>query len=239
MKFICSLILSLNVYSAFAHAADPPKAVIELFTSQGCSSCPPADKLAAEFATDPKLVVLSYAVDYWDYLGWKDTLARHEFTERQRAYGAKRGDNQVYTPQVVINGMSHAVGSERKAIESKIVKGSSLVALEIVQARNGHKVKVPALAGEAGELILVPVISSKTVAISKGENHGRSITYTNIALSMIKFGDWAGDETYIDLPTVQDDGSGADRFIIMLQSGSLGKPGKVLGATQFLKVQPK
>ncbi len=225
MKFICSTIVALGLLSATGHAAESPKAVLELFTSQGCSSCPPADKLAEELAKDQKLIVISYAVDYWDYLGWKDTLARHEFTERQRAYGARRGDNQVYTPQVVVNGGSHAVGSERGTVEAMITKKALTVTLEIV---NGHKVKIPASSGSSGELVLVPVVRSKTVAIGKGENQGRSVTYTNIALKIMKLADWQGQETTIDLPIV----SGADDYIVLLQAGTVSQPNKVLGAVQ-------
>ena len=95
-----------------------PRAVIELFTSQGCSSCPPADKLAGELAQDPSLLVMSLPIDYWDYLGWKDTLASPGHTNRQRAYSKARGDREVYTPQVVVNGMAHVLGSDRSAIDS-------------------------------------------------------------------------------------------------------------------------
>ena len=97
-----------------AHA-EGPRAVLELFTSQGCSSCPPADELFATMATDPELITLSLPVDYWDRLGWKDTFANPAFTARQKAYAADRGDARVYTPQAVINGAKHAVGSQRAA----------------------------------------------------------------------------------------------------------------------------
>ena len=99
-----------------------PRAVIELFTSQGCSSCPAADKLAAEFAVDPSMLVMSLAVDYWDYLGWKDTLALSGHTSRQRAYARARGDREVYTPQAVVNGVVHVLGSDKAAIEKAIRK---------------------------------------------------------------------------------------------------------------------
>src|SRR3979409_1950821 len=99
-----------------------PRAVVELFTSQGCSSCPPADKLIGELSADPSLVTLSLPIDYWDYLGWKDTLADPRHSARQRAYASKRGDRQVYTPQVVINGSVHALGSDKAAIERAIVQ---------------------------------------------------------------------------------------------------------------------
>src|ERR1041385_8896773 len=111
------------VWSASAQAEPrqgEPRAVIELFTSQGCSSCPPADKLIGEYARDPSVIALSLAVDYWDYLGWKDTLAMSGHSNRQRAYAKSRGDRQVYTPQAVIDGAIHALGSDKAAIERAI-----------------------------------------------------------------------------------------------------------------------
>jgi len=94
-----------------------PRAVVELFTSQGCSSCPAADKLLGELADDPSLVPLSMPIDYWDYLGWKDTLADPRNTARQRAYSHVRDDGQVYTPQVVVNGSLQVLGSDKAAID--------------------------------------------------------------------------------------------------------------------------
>src|ERR1700758_4333241 len=102
-----------------AHATDP-RAVVELFTSQGCSSCPPADKIIGELAKDPSVIALSMPIDYWDYLGWKDTLADARFSARQKAYSRARGDREVYTPQAVINGSAHVIGSDREGIESAI-----------------------------------------------------------------------------------------------------------------------
>ena len=85
-----------------AHAE--PRAVVELFTSQGCSSCPPADKIIGELAKDPAVIALSMPIDYWDYLGCKDTLADSRFSARQKAYSRMRGDRDVYTPQAIVNG---------------------------------------------------------------------------------------------------------------------------------------
>src|SRR6201987_1625327 len=95
-----------------------PRAVVKLFPSQGCSSCPPADKIIGELAKDPSVIALSMPIDYWDYLGWKDTLADARFSARQKAYSQMRGDREVYTPQVVVNGSVHVVGSDRAGIES-------------------------------------------------------------------------------------------------------------------------
>src|SRR2546423_13317470 len=101
-----------------AHAG--PRAVEELFTSQGCSSCPPADQIIGELAKDPSVIALSLPIDYWDYLGWKDTLADSRFSAPQKACSHMRGEREVYTPQVVVNGSAHVIGSDRSGIESAI-----------------------------------------------------------------------------------------------------------------------
>src|SRR5437764_2212404 len=101
-----------------AHA--DPRAVVELFTSQGCSSCPPADKVLGELANDPSVIALSLPIDYWDYLGWKDTLADSRFTARQKAYSRSRGDRDVYTPQLIVNGAAQVIGSDRAKIDGAI-----------------------------------------------------------------------------------------------------------------------
>jgi len=112
---VCAIIAILRP----AHA--DPRAVVELFTSQGCSSCPPADKIIGELAKDPSVIALSLPIDYWDYLGWKDTLADSRFSARQRAYSQVRGDRNVYTPQAVVNGSLHVIGSDRDSIEGAII----------------------------------------------------------------------------------------------------------------------
>src|SRR5215475_13799398 len=120
-RVLFSLVGMALVFVALSPANAGPRAVIELFTSQGCSSCPAADELLAKFQADPTLIALSLPVDYWDYLGWKDTLANHSFSQRQHAYSAVRGDRSVYTPQIVVDGVQHAVGSNgdevRRAID--------------------------------------------------------------------------------------------------------------------------
>src|SRR6201990_1913403 len=111
---ICAIVAIIRP----AHA--DPRAVVELFTSQGCSSCPPADKLMGELSKDPSIIALSMPIDYWDYLGWKDTLADSRFSARQKAYSHMRGDREVYTPQAIINGAERVVGSDRSSIENAI-----------------------------------------------------------------------------------------------------------------------
>src|ERR1700736_43323 len=124
-----------------AHA--DPRAVVELFTSQGCSSCPPADKIIGELAKDPSVIALSMPIDYWDYLGWKDTLADARFSARQKAYSQVRGDRDVYTPQVVVNGSVHVIGSDRAGIESAICntkKADGVMSVAVTMKRAGKQI---------------------------------------------------------------------------------------------------
>ena len=117
-----SLAVIASALLASAAARAEPRAVVELFTSQGCSSCPAADKLAGELARDPSLVVMSLAVDYWDYLGWKDTLALPGHTKRQKAYAKSRGDREIYTPQVVVNGTTLTYGTDWILVNGNVIR---------------------------------------------------------------------------------------------------------------------
>src|SRR6266516_4080912 len=119
---LASAVILLYSIGPHSSAQAEPRAVVELFTSQGCSSCPAADKRLGELAADPSLVVISVPIDYWDYLGWKDTLADPRNTARQKAYAHARGDGQIYTPQAVVNGSLHVLGSDKAAIERAIAE---------------------------------------------------------------------------------------------------------------------
>src|SRR4051794_9023884 len=140
-----------------AHAE--PRAVVELFTSQGCSSCPAADKVLGELARDPNVIALSLPIDYWDYLGWKDTLADSRFTARQKAYSRVRGDRDVYTPQVVVNGATHVIGSDRGRIEG---------AIDTTKNAEGV-MSVPVSMSLSGKQINVSVAASKASGAKHGE----------------------------------------------------------------------
>jgi hypothetical protein len=217
-----------------------PRAVIELFTSQGCSSCPPADKLIAEYARDPTVIALSLAVNYWDYLGWKDTLALNGHTNRQRAYAKARGDRQVYTPQAVIDGAVHVLGSDKVAIESAIRQvrdQHSPLTLPVKMALAGGSMDVkvaPAKDGKGqAEVWLCPVTSSVRVAIKRGENGGHSITYTNVVRRWIKLGDWSGQEATFSVPLKDVQSDGIDSVAVLVQSGVAAAPKIMLGAAQL------
>src|SRR5580704_13512502 len=190
---VCAIVVACTSAPLSSAGADP-RAVIELFTSQGCSSCPPADKLLSQFVADPSLIPISLPIDYWDYLGWKDTLADPRNSARQRAYSRVRGDREVYTPQVVVNGSVHALGSDKEAIEAAIASshknGMTLslpVTMTIVDGR--LMVSVPGGGGEPhslAEVWICGLIKAATVAIGRGENRGKTITYHNVAQHWVK-----------------------------------------------------
>jgi len=242
LRVIPSLALACLVIFLARPAQAGPRAVIELFTSQGCSSCPPADKLIAEYSRDPSVIALSLAVDYWDYLGWKDTLALHGHSMRQRAYARMRGDRQVYTPQAVVDGAVHVLGSDKAAIERAIDQTraqhlSLTVPVTMTQSGDKLMIKVPEAADGAGtvhaEVWLCPITKSVHVTIERGENTGHTFTYTNVVRRWIKLGDWTGAAETFEV-SVKDFQNGAiDSAAVMVQSGVASAPKLILGAAQI------
>jgi hypothetical protein len=203
-----------------------PRSVVELFTSQGCSSCPAADKIIGELGADPTIVAMSLPVDYWDYLGWKDTLALPGHSKRQRSYARSRGDREVYTPQVVVNGVKHVLGSDRSAIERAIaLTRHNTKALPVTVTVTGDKltVTVPAAKDEraTGEVWLCTVSKEVPVEIQRGENRGRTVTYHNVARRWIKLGDWTGKAQTFIVPIADLKGEHIDAAAVLLQGGPL------------------
>jgi hypothetical protein len=218
-------------------ACAEPKALLELFTSQGCSSCPAADTLLGEFANDPSLIALSDPIDYWDYLGWKDTLAMPGHSARQRAYAHMRGDRNVYTPQVVVNGSMDALGSDRTAIEHTIAETEekpAVMSLPVLLSFGSGNLNVNVLAKGAahagGEVWLCPLARTVTVEIGRGENHGRTITYHNVVRRWLKLGEWNGTDAILSVPMSEIRGTDIDAAAVMVQEGTREKPGVILGA---------
>jgi hypothetical protein len=226
-----AVVASAMLTSAIASAE--PRAVIELFTSQGCSSCPPADKLAGELSRDPSLVVMSLPVDYWDYLGWKDTLAIAGHTNRQRAYSKSRGDREVYTPQVVVNGVAHVIGSDKSAI-ARTRKQPGTLSLPIALSVTGEQISVTMPAAKdatKGEVWLCPITKTVPVTIGRGENTGNTITYYNVVRSWVKLGEWTGAARTFKVPLSDVTAAGGDAFAVVVQAGSKEAPGNMLGAS--------
>ena len=233
-------VLSLAVLAGPASAGEP-RAVIELFTSQGCSSCPPADKLLGQLADDPSVIALSLPVDYWDYLGWKDTLALKGHSVRQRAYSQVRGDRAVYTPQVVVNGAVHALGSDKGEIEKAIAdsrsQGSALTVPVKMQLADGKvTVTLPessAVQGKA-QVWLLPIAKKIPVAIERGENSGHKITYHDVVRRWVKLGEWTGKPESYSLPVaeVTKNIGEINQLAVLVQRDMDGKPGMMLGAAE-------
>ncbi|MBG1230817.1 DUF1223 domain-containing protein [Aestuariivirga litoralis] len=216
------------LFSSMARAAQSP-VLVELFTSQGCSDCPPADKLAAQLMKEPGVFVVSMNVDYWDYLGWKDTLGKAEWSRRQETYAKQRGDGEVYTPQMVINGMEHAVGSNRGAVDAAIASARKKAALVPVSLRqNGNEISISVGPGagkaQVGLLTLTPEVAVK---IGRGENAGATVTYHNVARKLDVLGEWDGTAKVFTAGQASGD---PGQFIAILQSVETGQ---VMGCSAF------
>jgi hypothetical protein len=217
-------------------ALSQPKAVLELFTSQGCSSCPPADKLLGEYADRKDVLALSFNVDYWDYLGWKDTLASPDHTERQRGYAAARGDGEVYTPQIVINGREHIVGSNKTAIEAALKRDAGLpVEIGLTERDDAITVSIGEDAARRhGTLWLVFYQREVSVPIERGENTGKTITYANVVKKLRPIAMWKGEKMSVDLPKSEMTKAKTKRCAVLLQTETeTGQPGLVLGAAML------
>jgi len=219
-------LLSLAALSAMSVLTTPVLAetrhVVELFTSQGCSSCPPADRLLNTMAGRSDLLVLGFHVDYWDRLGWKDTLGSPANTARQRAYAAHRGDGQIYTPQAVVDGKGHAVGSNSGSISGMM---DAPLPLDVSIAK-GDKVSVGAGSGSA-TVWRVDFKRRAAVPIKRGENSGATVTYVNAVLGMTRLGAWNGSAETYDLGGCGS-AAGADGCAVIVQAGR--GPGNILGA---------
>jgi hypothetical protein len=212
------------------------KAVVELFTSQGCSSCPKADAVLGDLAKRDDVIALSMPVDYWDYLGWKDTLASPKFSARQRAYALTRGDGAIYTPQVVVNGVAHVNGSDEGAIGRNIEKTGKTLATSFVPIRMSEdkdRLLVetgptpPGASPKEATLWLAVIAGNVTVPIARGENQGKTITYNNVVREIMPIGMWSGKPVSVQLARHSFMREGADRCAVLLQQG---KAGPIIGA---------
>lgn len=213
---------------AFATAGDVEAAerpvVVELFTSQGCSSCPPANAELIRLAKQPGVLALSFSVTYWDRLGWKDVFGHQEFTDRQAAYEPRLGERSMFTPQIVVNGRLSAVGSQSDAVAGRIAEARSdrgpAVDLSASQVAIG--------AGEApdggADVLLVrydPRV--QTVAVKRGENADRALPHVNVVRSLERLGVWRGAAVRLDLPRAEP--GLRDAVLVQTSNG-----GPILGA---------
>lgn len=210
-----------------ASAAGP--VVAELFTSQGCSSCPPADAVAATLAREPGVLVISRPVTYWDRLGWKDSLGREENARLQRRYGdhAFAGAN-IYTPQLVVDGAAQTIGSQETKARSLIGRAAMQrqqrgVTVSVTpEGAQGRTIRLDGAPGQKAEVLLVALASQRTVKIGRGENGGRSVTYTNVVLAETSLGPWSGGAKSMAVSRAQLGLAGADRYAVIVRKGAGG-----------------
>jgi hypothetical protein len=209
-----------------------PKAVVELFTSQGCSSCPKADAKFAELKSRADVIALAWHVDYWDYIGWPDTFGAAANSDRQRAYAQSWGSSRIYTPQLIVNGARGVVGSRDKEV-TEALDGVPL-ALPVALKVGGKMLEVtvePRAEGGNAMVWLVTFKDHAQVAIERGENAGKTMDYTQIVTGRQMLGMWdpaAG--THLRLPLSEVMANGANGAAILVQADKDGLPGEILGA---------
>lgn len=211
--------------------AKPVSAVLELFTSQGCSSCPPADALLHKFAERDDVLALSLPVDYWDNLGWKDTLGSPVNSQRQRDYAHRRGDRSVYTPQIVVNGLTHVAGYNEREINRAIDATSQFLRAEKVSLRLNTAGEILTVmiskAGadakhRSGTVWLLLYSKLEEVSIGSGENAGRKLSYVNVVREMTPVGMWNGEENQFALPKTAIMNRGHEGCAVLLQAENSG-----------------
>jgi hypothetical protein len=211
--------------------------VVELFTSQSCSSCPPADSLFDTLQAMPGIIALSYHVDYWDYLGWRDTLGSADASQRQYAYAKSRGDMDVYTPQLIINGVKPLVASHKAAVMQEVaaaVGRGEAPQPDLHMSENATDLMIDIGAGQSGDngtVWLVPWSDSVSVHIEKGENGGLDMVYHKVARKIIPAGMWHGAAMSLVMPKADLMPRDCDGCVALLQRSGVGP---VLGAANLI-----
>jgi hypothetical protein len=209
-------------------AQDAGPVVVELYTSQGCSACPPADELLTELAARDDVIALALHVDYWNYLGWADTLSAPGHAKRQKRLASAMGERMIYTPQAVIDGFRGVVGSDREAVESAIAEARGHVRpVSVTMTQEGDMIRARAQASQpvTASLIYMVYDHPVDVAIGAGENGGMTVTYVNAVRALMPMGRWTGAQGAWTLPAPQD----ARGAALLLQEPG----GRIIGAARI------
>ena len=219
IAFVTAIIVGVGATASLAQ--DTP-VVVELYTSQGCSSCPPADEMLAHLGERDNVIALALHVDYWDYIGWKDKFAHSAFTKRQKGYARAFGNRSIYTPQMVVNGVSDVVGNRPMDVADEVqahsIKGLP-VRLTLKRSGNQLTINAPAASGLAeADVFLIRYTPSETVSIPRGENAGKKLDYTHIVTEWSDIGDWNGRTPLSSSVTV----SGASPIVVLVQKKGQG-----------------
>lgn len=234
---LSAVLLTLACLAAPA-AAQPggkPAAVVELFTSQGCASCPPADALLTELAGRADVVALAYHVDYWDYMGWTDTFGAEANSNRQRAYASRWGSSRIYTPQMIVNGETGVVGSKRHEVTKVLAEAALSLPVTLSVEAGVLSVSIEGQAGfEEAMVWLVTYLDAAEIAIERGENEGRSILYSHVVTGRQALGVWEpGSGAQIRIPVGEILADRANGVAVIVQQEENGLPGAILGAAIY------
>lgn len=225
-RFVLSLGLLASLSPVAGYAAERP-VVVELFTSQGCSSCPPADAYLRELSHGRRdVLALAFHVTYWDRLGWKDPFSMEAATDRQGIYGRRFGDGS-YTPEIVVDGVASAVGSDRAQVGSAIenAKRNGRTSAAVNVTKNGEQVSIEVGAGSgSGRVLLIGFDHEHTTAVGRGENGGRTLTEANVVRSFRIVGQWSGGALHLNerFPEGQD-------IAVVLEAPD----GRIIGASRL------
>ena len=225
LTFLFSIIFANNVLA-------DDLVVVELFSSQGCEKCPPANQLLADLAKEKNILALSWHVDYWDFRGWKDTLADPDFTWRQEHYNKSLGRKGVYTPQIIINGRRQVVGSNKldlyQTIQAAVIANELPITVRLNTGPKGLQVTISGSENYTGALIkLIWFDSLQKIKIGAGANAGKTIAYANVVRTARNLGQWDGDQITLAIDLNDSARGGADGLAIIVQDGETGP---ILGA---------
>ncbi|ANM12648.1 MULTISPECIES: DUF1223 domain-containing protein [unclassified Rhizobium] len=235
-RFLIPLITGVVLSGPLQAEDGTPKGVVELFTAQGCSSCPPADAAFRKLVSQGDVIALAYHVDYWNYLGWADTLSSKENTERQYGYARTMGRSNVYTPQAIVNGRGHLAGADLSGINNKIDtysgEGNGLT-VPISASMRGDELEIKIGAGQGkANVVMVYFDKEKTIEVEKGENSGKKLSYLHSVTNVETVGMWDGKATSLTLPASVLQRPQLEGCAILLQSANdNGDPAAILGAT--------
>jgi hypothetical protein len=223
-------LFSLVLLALPLQAAARPPVVVELYTAQGCASCGEANAHVAKLADRPGVLPLTFSVDYWDYLGWPDTFAKPEFAERQKAYVARLGLREPYTPQVVVDGAAQAAGSKTDKVDALVAEAAKArrnpADIHFVNDKRVYvgSARAPKGGGEVWLIRYDP--REQDVAVKSGDNKGQTIPEKNVVRELIRLGSWRGKPVAFRLPPASEEGL---RTAVVLQAG---RGGRVLAAAE-------
>lgn len=240
LKFGFSLFVVGMLATGSVQAQEQIKGVVELFTSQGCASCPPADEALRKLIQKGDVVGLSYHVDYWNYLGWADSLASKENTERQYGYARALGRNNVYTPQAVVNGRDHVKGADMQAIYSRIdafKRAGEGLSVPVKAERLADEIAINIGEGKGkADVVVAYFTREQVVDVQKGENQGKKISYWHSVYDVQTVGMWDGKSMSVKLPaSILSKAKNGGCAILLQTSDAQGNPAAIVGASVLMQ----